>query len=88
MATVTIVADTPNAQTLAAGWYAVELETPLVKDERIRINSSTGRGFYTFTNLTSVDENRIRLYVTGDGDTVFEPNNTTADVLVQVNLIE
>ena len=45
MATVTIVADTPNAQTLSKGWYAVELETPLVKDERIRIASTTGRGF-------------------------------------------
>jgi len=88
MATVTITADTPNAQTLAAGWYAVELETPLLKDERVRIGSASGRGFYTFDNDTSVDDTRVRLYLTGDGDTIFSPRNTTADVLIQVNAIE
>ena len=88
MATVTVVADTPNPQTLDAGWYAVELETPLNKDERVRIGSASGRGFYTFDAETSVDDMRVRLYLTGDGDTVFTPRNTSADVLIIVNLIE
>ena len=86
--TVTIQPDTPNAQTLAAGWYAVELETPLLKDERIRIGSASGRGFYSFDNDTSVDDTRVRLFITGDGDTVFTPQNTSSDVLIQVNAIE